>query len=94
MSRVTWLGSLYWRIALACLGLLAAGLAIQMVFVVATLSRPSGLRARITAQQLAGTVARDLVETLEVDPAAEVRQVLSAIRTRRILCSSSRSRGS
>jgi len=74
---VTWLGSLYWRIALACLGLLAAGLAIQMVFVVATLSRPSGLQARITAQQLADTVARDLVETLEVDPAAEVRQVLS-----------------
>jgi two-component system, OmpR family, sensor kinase len=77
VSRVTWLGSLYWRIALACLGLLAAGLVIQMVVVVATLSRPSGLQARITAQQLADTVARDLVETLEVDPAAEVRQVLS-----------------
>ena len=72
-----WMGSLYWRIALACLGLLAAGLAIQLVFVVATLSRPSGLQARITAQRLARTVASDLQETLELDPAASVRQVLA-----------------
>ena len=72
-----WMGSLYWRIALACLGLLAAGLAIQLVFVVATLSRPSGLQARITAQRLARTVASDLQETLEFDPAASVRQVLA-----------------
>lgn len=71
-----WLGSLYWRIALACLGLLAAGLVIQLAFVVATLSRPSGLQARITAQRLARTVATDLQETLEADPAADVRQVL------------------
>jgi two-component system OmpR family sensor kinase len=72
-----WIGSLYWRIALACLGLLAVGLAIQLVFVVATLSRPSGLQARITAQRLARTVASDLQETLEFDPAASVRQVLA-----------------
>jgi two-component system OmpR family sensor kinase len=72
-----WLGSLYWRIALACLGLLAAGLVIQMVVVIATLSRPSGLRARVTAQQLARTVARDLQETLEFDPAASVRAALA-----------------
>ncbi|WP_291988477.1 HAMP domain-containing sensor histidine kinase [Luteitalea sp.] len=72
-----WLGSLYWRIALACLGLLAAGLVIQMGVVVATLSRPTGLRARVTAQQLARTVARDLAETLEFDPAVDVREVLA-----------------
>ena len=72
-----WLGSLYWRIALACLGLLAAGLLIQMVVVIATLSRPSGLRARVTAQQLAKTVAADLQETLELDPATSVRAVLA-----------------
>lgn len=72
-----WLGSLYWRIALACLGLLAAGLVIQMVVVIATLSRPSGLRARVTAQYLAKTVATDLQETLEFDPATSVRTVLS-----------------
>jgi signal transduction histidine kinase len=72
-----WLGSLYWRIALACLGLLAAGLLIQMIVVIATLSRPSGLRARVTAQQLARTVAIDLRETLEFDPATSVRTVLS-----------------
>ena len=78
MSRSrAWLGSLYWRIALACLGLLAAGLLIQMVVVVATLSRPSGLRARVTAQLLAKTVATDLQETLEFDPAASVRAVLA-----------------
>lgn len=78
MSRGrTWLGSLYWRIALACLGLLGAGLLIQMVFVVATLSRPSGLRARVAAQQLARTVASDLTDTLEFDPAADVRNVLA-----------------
>ncbi len=71
-----WLGSLYWRIALACLGLLAAGLVIQLLLVVATLSRPSGLQARITAQRLARTVAADLQESLEFDPAADVRQVL------------------
>ena len=77
MSRPrAWLGSLYWRIAMACLGLLAAGLVVQMGFVVATLSRPSGLRARVTAQQLARTVARDLAESLEFDPAVDVRQVL------------------
>ncbi|BCS31279.1 two-component sensor histidine kinase [Luteitalea sp. TBR-22] len=69
--------SLYWRIALACLGLLAAGLAVQMAFVVAQLSRPEGLHARITAQQLAETIARDLSEALEVDPAADVPQVLA-----------------
>lgn len=77
MSRPrAWLGSLYWRIALACLGLLAAGLVIQLLLVVATLSRPSGLQARITAQRLARAVAADLQETLEFDPAADVRQVL------------------
>lgn len=77
MTRpVSWLGSLYWRIALACLGLLAAGLAIQMVFVIATLSRPTGLRARITAQQLAEATARQLGETLELDPAADIRPLL------------------
>ncbi len=75
--RVPRPGSLYWRIALACLGLLAAGLAIQMAFVVATLSRPTGLRARVTAQDRAVTVARDLADTLEADPAADVRLVLA-----------------
>jgi two-component system OmpR family sensor kinase len=74
---VSWLRSLYWRIALACLGLLAAGLAIQMIFVIATLSRPTGLRARITAQQLAEAVARDIADALDADPAADVRQVLA-----------------
>jgi signal transduction histidine kinase len=68
--------SLYWRIALASLGLLAVALAVQMAVVIATLARPSGLRARVTAQQLATRAARDLAETLEVDPAADVRQVL------------------
>lgn len=78
MSRRGWRpGSLYWRIALACLGLLAAGLLIQMVWVVATLSRPTGLRARVTAQQLAEAVARDLAYDLEMDPAADVRRVLA-----------------
>lgn len=78
MSRPAWLASLYWRIALASLGLLVAGLVIQLGFVVATLSRPSGLQARLTAQQVAETVARDLAGTLEVDPAADVRRVVAA----------------
>ena len=78
MSRSrAWLGSLYWRIALACLGLLAAGLLIQTVVFIATLSRPSGLRARVTAQHRAKTVAADLQETLELDPATSVRAVLA-----------------
>jgi signal transduction histidine kinase len=75
--RDPWVRSLYWRIALACLGLLAAGLAVQLAFVVAQLSRPEGLHARITAQQLAETIARDLSEALEADPAADVPQVLA-----------------
>lgn len=69
--------SLYWRIALACLGLLAAGLVVQLILVVASLSRPSGLRARLTAQQLAVETATDLAEALEVDPAVDVRRVLA-----------------
>ena len=76
-DRDPWVRSLYWRIALACLGLLAAGLAVQLGFVVATLSRPTGLHARITAQQLAETIARDLSGSLEVDPATDVPQVLA-----------------
>ena len=77
MSRSGWWpASLYWRIALACLGLLAAGLLIQMAFLVASLSRPTGLRARVTAQQLAETTARDVVYSIEMDPAADVRAVL------------------
>ena len=62
---------------MACLGLLAAGLAVQLVFVIASLSRPTGLHARITAQQFADTVARDLSASLEVDPATDVREVLA-----------------
>jgi two-component system OmpR family sensor kinase len=78
MSRgVSWLRSLYWRIALACLGLLAAGLAIQMVLVIVTLSRPTGLRARITAQQISEAIARNIADALEADPAADVRRVLA-----------------
>lgn len=68
--------SLYWRIAFASLGLLAVALLVQMTVVVATLARPSGLRARVAAQQLATRVARDLADTLEIDPAADVREVL------------------
>jgi two-component system OmpR family sensor kinase len=77
MSRGRWVGSLYWRIALACLGLLASGLIVQLGVVLFTLSRPTGLHARATAQRLAETVARDLAESLEVDPATDVRDVLA-----------------
>ncbi len=77
MSRRRWLGSLYWRIALACLGLLAAGLIVQLGVVLFTLSRPTGLHARATAQRLAEIVASDLAETLVIDPAADVRDVLA-----------------
>jgi two-component system OmpR family sensor kinase len=77
MSRGRWVGSLYWRIALACLGLLASGLIVQLGVVLFTLSRPTGQHARATAQRLAETVARDLAESLEVDPATDVRDVLA-----------------
>lgn len=75
--RVPWWRSLYWRITMACLGLLAIGLAVQLGFVIASLSRPTGLHARITAQQFAETIARDLSASLEADPATDVRVVLS-----------------
>ncbi len=68
--------SLYWRIALACLGLLLVALVVQMAVFVATITRPSGLRARVVAQQLADVVAADLADALEIDPAADVRDVL------------------
>jgi len=76
-ARIPWWRSLYWRIAGACLGLLAFALVVQLGLVVASLSRPTGLRARITAQQFAETVARDLSASLEDDPATDVRAVLS-----------------
>lgn len=62
---------------MAALGLLVIGLAVQLGFVIASLSRPSGLHARITAQQLAETIARDVSASLEADPAADVRAVLA-----------------
>ena len=62
---------------MACLGLLAVGLAVQLAFVIASLSRPTGLHARISAQQFADTIARDLSASLEADPAADVREVLA-----------------
>ncbi len=68
--------SLYWRIALASLGLLLVALVVQMAVFVATLTRPSGLRARVVAQQIADVVAADLADALEIDPAADVRDVL------------------
>ena len=83
-SQVRVVRSLYWRIALACLGLLAAGLVVQFVLLIAALSQPSGLRARVIAQQLAVDIARDLSDTLEVDPAADVRGVLVRHADRRL----------
>lgn len=62
---------------MACLGLLVIGLAVQLGFVIASLSRPTGLHARITAQQFAETIARDVSASLEADPAADIRGVLS-----------------
>jgi signal transduction histidine kinase len=61
---------------MASLGLLAVALVVQLAVIVLTLSRPTGLRARIAAQQLAVTVARTLEESLELDPATDVREVL------------------
>lgn len=62
---------------MASLGLLVIGLTVQLGFLIASLSRPTGLHARITAQQLADTIARDVSASLEADPAADVRGVLS-----------------
>lgn len=68
--------SLYWRIALASLGVLVVALLVQMGIVFARLSGPSGLRARVLASEIAMMAAQDLAETLEEDPAADVRGVL------------------
>ncbi len=75
--RTAWFGSLYWRIVLACLGLLVSGLVVQLAVVVATLSRPTGLQARIAAQHLAETIAEELEDALDADPAADVRRVFA-----------------
>ncbi|HTV00018.1 MAG TPA: HAMP domain-containing sensor histidine kinase [Luteitalea sp.] len=77
MTPRPWIGSLYWRIALACLGLLAAALVIQLAVVLVALSRPTGLHARAEAQQHAEATARELAETLLADPVADVRDVLA-----------------
>ena len=45
--------SLYWRIALACLTLLLAGLLVQAAVVVVSLARGGGLPGRFAAQGLA-----------------------------------------
>ncbi len=71
--------SLYWRIALASLGLLVVALMVQMAVLVATLTRPSGLRARVEAQRWATLVADALSEALEADPATDVRHLLREI---------------
>ena len=76
MTRVPWLRSIYWRIALACVGLLAAGRVAHLAVVLLTLSRPEGLRARVAAQQVAEAAARDLSASLEDDPAVDVREVM------------------
>ena len=68
--------SLYWRIALASLGLLVAALLVQMAVLITTLTRPSGLRARVVAQQQATLVSGELADALDLDPAANVRDVL------------------
>ena len=71
--------SLYWRIASASLALLAVALLVQTSVLLAMLSRPTGLRARVAAQERATAVAGELAEALENDPATDVRRVLQDV---------------
>ena len=69
--------SLYWRIAIACISLLLAGLLIQAAVVVVSLARGGGLPGRFAAQRLAEVIAADLTGLLEARPDAPVPRVLA-----------------
>lgn len=69
--------SLYWRIGLACLSLLLAGLLVQVGVVVVSLARAGGLPGRAAAQRLAEVIATDLERVLEARPTAPIPLVLA-----------------
>lgn len=79
-SRVPLLRSLYWRIALACLLLLLAALAVQTALLVVGVARGTGRPARLAAQRLAEVVAGDLGRELERRPRASVPALLARYR--------------
>lgn len=69
--------SLYWRIAIACLSLLLAGLLVQVGVVVVSLARAGGLPGRAAAQRLAEVIATDLERLLEARPDAPIPRILA-----------------
>lgn len=69
--------SLYWRITLACLSLLLAGLLVQVGVFVVSLARGGGLPGRFAAQRLAEVVAADLTGLLESRPDMPLPRLLA-----------------
>jgi signal transduction histidine kinase len=74
MSGYAWYRSLYWRIALGFVGLLAAVLLAQGLLFLWLTGRIDALPAGRTPQQLADYVARQLSEALTDTPALDLEQ--------------------
>lgn len=69
--------SLYWRIALASLSLLLAGLLVLLGVVVVSLARGGGLPGRSAAQRLAEVIAADMARVLEARPDMPIQRVVA-----------------
>ena len=68
MSRVIWFRSLYWRIAFGFVALLAALLLAQALLFIWLTGTIDDVPQGRTPQQLADFIARELSDTLTVDP--------------------------
>ena len=84
MSRPAWFRSLYWRIALGFVGLLAALLLAQALLFLWLTGRIDDSPQGRTPQQLADFVARELSDALAIDPSldldAHVREQFADIK--------------
>lgn len=69
--------SLYWRIAMASLSLLLAGLLVLLAVVVVSLARGGGLPGRFAAQRLAEVIATDLAGVLTDRPDVPIQRVIA-----------------
>jgi signal transduction histidine kinase len=69
--------SLYWRIALASLSLLLAGLLVLLGVVVVSLARGGGLPGRSAAQRLAEVIAADMARVLDARPDMPIQRVVA-----------------
>jgi signal transduction histidine kinase len=73
---VKWYRSLYWRIALGVVAFLAAMLAVQAVLFVWVVSQSARLGPGQSPQRIGRTIALDLTNVLERDPAVDLEQYI------------------